>query len=311
MEHRQLAPTVAAAPDIFAPSHNFLHANEPDPQARFIYDEKDPEVCAVPEETPIDERTKLPLPLLPYEQAAETSWHHHAHPSISPLLKAAGGLVVRTVRLQLTEGLGGKAKADISGYIPKSYGEHMRYHYFYSGPPLPETEKEQFEYAVWAASGYIPENAVNVRGNKPKIVKMKPHQISRLHNGEIKVGSHELLKDFLKDYVLKQDLSHISPNIIDEFVNTQVWNRKRFLGRWLLAQASEVATEQLSEPFALARKKGLVNPMFSHKVANNVVNIGVIPTQKREQAVIQQFHSRLAKTTTTLQTGVNGVKLAA
>jgi hypothetical protein len=36
MEHRQIAPTAAAAPDIFAPSHNLLHANEPDPQARFF-----------------------------------------------------------------------------------------------------------------------------------------------------------------------------------------------------------------------------------------------------------------------------------
>jgi hypothetical protein len=204
-------------------------------------------------------------------------------------------MVVRTVRLQQTEGWGGLARTDESGYIPAHYGEHQRYHLFFKGPPLPETEQQQFEYAVWAASGYIPEQAINVRGNEPKIVKMKPHQISRLHKSEIRVGSEELLKDFLKDYVIKQDLSHVNGAIIDEFVSTSDWDRRRYLGRWLLAQASEVATEQFSQRFAQARKKGLINPRFSYKAANNVVRIGVIPTKKREQAVIQQFHSRLAK----------------
>lgn len=246
------------------------------------------------EQTPIDERTKLPLPILPYERAESISWHHHSHPSNSPLLKEAGGLAIRTVRLQLAEGEGGRATTNPRGNIKRKYGQHQRYHYFYDGPPLPETPKEQFEYVVWAASGYIPEYALEVRGRMPKTVRMNPDQIRRLQENEIKVGSNQILTDFLKDYIFEQDISHVENNIIDEFISKDTnWARKKFLGHWLLAQASEVATESIAQPYREAHKLGLVSLRNTTKISN-VVKAGIIRSKRQQQGLIQQLEQKLA-----------------
>jgi len=258
--------------------------------------------------TPIDlERSKLPLPILPYESALITSEHHHAHPRDDELLKTDGGLAVRIARLQTVEGLGGIASRSLSGRIPKKYGDHPRYHYFFHGPPLPQTEQEQFEYAVWATSGYVPELALDVSGNKPKIVRMNPDQIARLHNGELRVSGEDILRNFLKNYVFKQELSHIKDSKIDEFVSTKDWERKRFLGRWLLAQATEVATESISDEFRMAHKLGLILPWVTSKVSN-VVQMSIV-SKKREQGIIEQYQHLL--TPGALQTGVDALELKA
>lgn len=223
-----------------------------------------------------------------------SSWHHHAHPRDDLSLKEAGGLVVRTVRLQLAEGLGGQATRNWWGSIRKKHGEHQRYHLFYGGPPLPQSPKEQFEYAVWAASGYVPENALDVKGRHAKEVKMAPDQIKRLQNGEIRVGSKQLLSDFLKDYIFDQDFSHIEDTIIDEFVSRETdWERKKYLGYWLLSQASEVATESIDLPYREARKLGLVSLQMSSRISD-VVQAEIRNPKRKQQSIIQQLEHRFA-----------------
>lgn len=246
------------------------------------------------EPTPIDNRSKLPLPILPYKEATETSWHHHSHPSASPLLRKTGGQVVRSVRVQLTEGNGGIAGVNDAGYVKPEYGEHQRYHYFFKGPRLPETEQQQFEYAIWAATGYVPRFALDVSGNNPKVVKMNREQISRLHKGEIKVNSKDLLGDFIKDYLLNQDISHVDNKLVDEFVSTNDWSRKKFLGHWLLAQASEVATEHIDKPYREAHKMGLIIPGTSLKISNVAHGVLRKKRQQHQQALIQQLSYKLS-----------------
>ena len=184
------------------------------------------------EPTPIDDEvSRLPLHILPAYDLGETSEHHPAHPRDHPLLKGLGGLVVRTVRLQTVEGAGGNAKRMWWGGIPKKYGPHPRYHYFYQGPELPQTEKEQFEYAIWATSGYIPEQALDLSGRRPKKVKPTDDQLAQIRS-DISNVSNGLLQPFLRDYVIRQDISHIDDRHIDEFVSSRDWERKRFAS-WL------------------------------------------------------------------------------
>jgi len=243
------------------------------------------------EPTPIDEEVSmLPLSILPNGASEVTSEHHLAHPKDHPLLRGLGGIVVRTVRLQTVAGEGGTAKKAWWGGIPRKYDLHPRYHYFFKGPELPKTEKEQFEYAVWATSGYIPEQAIDLSGRKPRVVVPTLEQTAQIRS-DIRNVSYGLLHQFLKNYVFKQDLGHVDERFIDEFVSTRNWARKRFLGRWLLAQASQVASEDMSEAYRIAHKRGQIMPVVSAKVSN-VVQVNFL-NKKREQKIIDQFQQKL------------------
>ena len=244
------------------------------------------------EQTPSDKLSGLPLPILPFKSASETSWHHHAHPRNDMSLKKGGGMVVRTVRLQQVEGPSGAAIFNRNGKVDAKYGPHQRYHLFYGGPVLPTSKKEQFEYSVWASAGYVPTEALDVRGDSPEKVLMTPEQIRLLQDRDLKVSDYSLLSAFLKEYLFEQDLSHVNDQRIDEFVTTTDDKRKRFLGHWLLAQASEVATEPLDPPYREAYKVGLVRPTVSAKVAN-VVRLG-LGTQKMRDKMIDEDRFRLA-----------------
>jgi hypothetical protein len=244
------------------------------------------------EQTPADQKSGLPLPILPFENAHETSWHHHAHPRNVKALKEAGGMVVRTVRVQQVAGPSGAAIFDEAGRVDAKYGPHQRYHLFYGGPPLPETRREQFEYCVWASAGYVPKEALDVSGDSPEIVSMTSEKILLLKDRDLNISDRSTLSAFLKDYLFDQDLSHVKGEMIDEFVSTNDDSRKRFLGHWLLAQASEKATEPLEPTFREAYKVGLVKPSVSAKVAN-VVRIG-LGTQKMRDKIVDEYRFRLA-----------------
>lgn len=242
--------------------------------------------------TPRDELTGLPLPILPFEHAEMTGWHHHAHPRNSKLLQGLGGYSVRTVRVQLVDGHPGTAIFNKDGSINCKYGEHQRYHLFYGGPELPESEKEKFEYSIWATAGYVPSEAINVRGLEPTIEQMKPEQIDRLHNGEIKVSDRTFLSKFLKEYVLDQGLSEIDNTTLDEFVYTQDQERKMYLGHWILSQASEVAAEPIEGTYKVVYKAGLISPSMSSRAAD-VVHLG-LGTPKMKKKIVEELQDKLA-----------------
>ncbi len=212
--------------------------------------------------TPVDELTGLPLPLRPFNEAAETSWHHHAHPSVSDLLKGTGGVAVRSARLQLVEGVGGLPKRSrLQRFIrPNKAGQHSRYHSLYDGPPLPRTPEEQFEYCVWAFADYIPDTAIDLTGRRPKIAKLTPEQTDRLRfGGELRATHLEPLRTFLEDYLVTHGLNSIEPSSVDEFISTADSERRTILGQELLSRVTETASDPLLESYARARKIGRIS----------------------------------------------------
>jgi hypothetical protein len=220
------------------------------------------------EPTPCEEvgNIRIAYSVVPYDDlpTGQTSEHHTAHPRSRDELAIEDGLIARIVRVQTVQGHSGSIRV---GEVPQSYHQaHQRYHYFYSGPEwLPVTEDEQAEYAIWAALPYVPEYGLDVSGAKPKLKKLKPEQIRRLQNRELKVTNEALLRRFLRTYAAKKGAPYIEGNIIDEFVSLNPdtkknLERKQALGRAILGQASEVVADPIEKDFRRAHKLGLIHP---------------------------------------------------
>lgn len=194
----------------------------------------------------------MPLPLLPLPTEVlalpgdAVDWHHHMHPRRDPLLTEAGGIAIRTVRLQ---------KAS-------KYENHNEYHQHYCGPPLPEKDDEKFAMIVLARAGYIPRHAIKTRGDKkPEITSLSEAQREQLwQEGQIRAGSSGETGVFLSSYILGQDLADVRLSLVDEFLETKNQQRKHELGHHLLGQALIRATAPIIPTYQRAQQDGLIPP---------------------------------------------------
>lgn len=251
---------------------------------------------------PVDPLTGVPLPLLPpaetppFNMPHVANWHHHYHPSVSPRLTSKpAGLAIRHSRLQL---------------VPVE--QHRLYHHKFVAPErLPWGYAERFGHIVMACAGYIPEYAIDVYKDDPMepvlIDNKTRHRLQT--SGEIAVRGHTGISQFLKDYVVRQDLSHVNESLIEEFLFTKNEMRKKYLGHWLLAMATEKATEPLELTYRQARKEGLINPSNTTKLPNVVK--ARLNGRKTNPKVLRHLHKRLLlQDTYDLQTEVDRVQLA-
>lgn len=246
---------------------------------------------------PVDQLTRLPLPVLPPVEVLAnstdipTNWHHHYHPSNSRLLTSKAGIAVRHVRLQL---------------LPVEL--HNTYHSIFEGPSLPRTNEQRFGQIIIAATGYIPPFAIDVLANDPsQPVELSEDVRHRLQaSGEIVTKGQSNISEFMKNYLVSRDLSHVNETVIEEFLETSDILRKRFLGHWLLAMASEVAAEPLMPLYRQALDEGLI--VDRGVKLPNLVKKHVNGRQTSKKA-ISSLHKSLDRQRRSLQTGVNRVQL--
>lgn len=214
-------------------------------------------------QTPIDELTGLPWLLYPPEYPLPASRseiaddNHSFHPSTHPTLTGSlAGVALRASRVQRTDW----------------WDHHIIYHGYYTGPQLPESEHAIFQTIVFAAAGYIPDMAIDCRGYKPVHRQMDPAAKQRLwKSGEVRVHRPGVVRNFLADYLLQQDISHVSEGKIDEFLHTNNSAKRKFLGNWLLSQAAEVAVEPFSNGFMIAKQTLRIAPHAVSKKPENFV----------------------------------------
>lgn len=211
--------------------------------------------------TPVDEFSGLPWVIIPPEyplpaNRSELADDNHAfHPSSHPLFLTTAGEALRNSRVQRVDW----------------YDHHIVYHKYFAGPELPTTEADIFRRVVFAVARYIPERAINCNESEPKAQLITEAQKSRLwRTGELRVWRPGQVRGFLGNYVVQQDLSHVEESRIDEFVSTTDDERRQFLGHWLLAQATEVATEPIDLHYRLARQEGKIPPHLTSKSPNLV-----------------------------------------
>lgn len=225
--------------------------------------------------TPTDELSGLPLPImpsrafLPLNNPDVADWHHHWHPRLDPGLRTAAGMALRNCRIQLVE-------RQFHNDSPK------RYHRFFAGPTIPESEDEVFKIVVLATAGYIPRDAIDLRTGEPKIVRLNSTKYkmlkvalkitnvnepgishtSKLAYRNVRYG-YEPIRDFLAEYCITQHVD-MKNSFVDEFLHTQNNDRRQYLGQLFLAKRAEAAAEKVEEKFRLARKEKLINPNMPH-----------------------------------------------
>lgn len=206
--------------------------------------------------TPIDE-IGMPLPLAPTNleirdaSQPKPDWHHHFHPRRSLILQEDwGGDAIRTARVQ---------KADWNIH-------HLDYHNYFQGPVLPETPAQKFGIAVLAVAGYVPAEAIEFVKSEPKIIRLSDEQRNRLWtSGELRSAAPETVRRFLVDYTIKQELTDVKEQIIDEFLHTSNYDRRYKLGGTLINLAIDKAVEPLEAFYRSAWKKGYINRASAHR----------------------------------------------
>lgn len=127
--------------------------------------------------TPLDEVSGMPLPILPQEFLSVhnpdiANWHHPWHAESAPQLQGLGGKALRHSRVQLV-------RATDHNMGDKRRGK-LTYHDFYIGPPLPDDDGDKFDLCVIAAAGYVPEKAIDLRGDEPTIKRMNKSELELL-----------------------------------------------------------------------------------------------------------------------------------
>lgn len=71
---------------------------------------------------------------------------------------------------------------------------------------------------------------------------------------------YEPVRDFLRDYVLRQSLDHLRGNKIDQFLNTSDQEKKARLGTWLLALAAGKAAHDVQPVYRQLKQENRLHP---------------------------------------------------
>lgn len=263
-------------------------------------------------ETPTDEFSGLPLPLMPTDEllpndnGSVANWHHQFHPSTSPVLTdSIGGRALRCSRIQL---------------VPVEHHNFTEtaYHRFYAGPPIPEDPAEQFGIAVLSCAGYMPEYAIDVSTGDPCVRPMNDRQLEmlmmaaepapllpvvverfrdrRMPDATLEEAAEVLwdkrerqatmsyrnmrygydpMKQFLAEIVLEQDVSDMPRKIVGRFLA----NGDETEGMKLLDAASNRAAEgvvargmPVDELYRQARDDGRLNPNMPPSAGTLIAN---------------------------------------
>ena len=224
----------------------------------------------------------IPLPLVPPEYAlpqcrSEIADINHAyHPRSAPELQSLSGQALVNGRVQLTDW----------------YDHHIVYHGHYAGPEIPP-EENRFSTVVLIAAGYIPDESIDCRGYEPEIVRTTEAMRERFWNsGEVRVYNKGPVSRYLGEYIAGQDISHVDESTIDEFLTTNVPDKRIFLGQWLLAQAAEVAVEPVLTDYRAAQKLGKIPAGLTRKPENLIQN--TLGNHFQRNPIVRMLQERLS-----------------
>lgn len=253
-------------------------------RSSFIYRElNDYEYGQLPS-SPVDELTGVPLILHPEGSSNDShrfspDKHHPWHPKNHPLVKSGtlGGEALRASRVQL-------ASYDL---------HHLDYHRNFYGPELPDNDTSRFNLIVLTAAGYIPEQALMFSEyQKPYLKDITLEQRLKLwQTGRIRVDSPGIVRSFLKDYSLGQDLSDINERVIDEFLFTHDPIKRLELGYTLIGKAVLRATIPIKDTYKEAFKAELLPPYRARKAYKFVLTALSIGFQRKQ--LLKDLEQRL------------------
>ena len=252
---------------------------------------------------PIDEITGLPHVILTtglskdIPSAGKTN-HHHAnyqrqHPDLEGhmLLSGPGNVLSSLDELSLGK-LGGLA-VRVSRTQRLEPVLHTLLHIkFPEGSDKANALSDKFVTAVENCAGVVSRTAVDVTAAEGhEFVHMDDDTFAkvvnpwRLHIEEYYYDRPEgyqkrVLGSFFMRYASEQDLGHISPDIIDEFLSTSDPGRKTSLGRDILREAVDVSIEPVAPIHQELRRLGMIQAAskgLRHAVWSNTPNEMIAP----------------------------------
>lgn len=234
--------------------------------------------------SPVDELTGVPLLLHPDGSFRDrgiysADKHHPWHPRRDPLFMAStlGGEALRGSRIQTTT-------YDV---------HHLHYHSKFHGPELPVDDASRFKLIVLTAAGYIPEQALAFsRTQKPYLKTITLEQRLKLwRSGQVRVDKPGIIRDYLKEYSLSQDVSDINERVIDEFLFTRDPIKRWELGNNLLGKIVLRATVPIKDTYKEAYKAELLPPNRARKVSKFVLSSLSIGYQRKK--LLEELEQRL------------------
>lgn len=278
MEQRQLAPAAAPAPDILAPSHNFLHTKEPYTAALFSSSQRNELEYGNKLETPVDEVTGLPLPILALRRHylfSDIDYHHTFHPKntieLGRITLEEEGLYDDPVFKQFVHGLRLEGKS-----VRYSRGQvlpvwiHRRVHEVFYGPRLPATRQEKFATVVLALSGVVPRQAIHMLPHgdyKVTGLTDKQHAFissrERMHFQDAYGRESQIKRNwigrFFAEYAMEQSINSIvSEPVIDEFLHSSDQARIKELGNLMLVSAINTSIDELMPMYNEAKSEAML-----------------------------------------------------
>jgi hypothetical protein len=127
--------------------------------------------------------------------------NHVHHPELHPLLQTTDGQAVQASRVQRL-----------------LRPDHVRYHQWWNGPPLPRTSLARLTTVLLNAAQCIPQQAIHLDRRRPYVDNLNHRQMYRLRaSGEVHVDAPSKAASFLqRQLIIGQD--RIRPGVRDEFL---------------------------------------------------------------------------------------------
>jgi hypothetical protein len=250
-------------------------------------------------ETPPDELTGLPLLMVPDERTLPilwgytashstwgqplADWNHIWHPAREVVEAGEGGFGLRNSRVQFV--------------LRKE--QHDEYHAYFAGPALPRRPVERFQAAVLCAAGYIPPKGIQFDSAGPRTVELSPWEIVRLReSGEVKVASFSVVQKFMKDFVLKQSIDHVTPRTADRFLkldpaaSTDDSKQRNYFIHLFLSLSIDRVETAIMAPYIQALEAGLLMPDVPERPDQFILQ-SIVRSKKNLRAVAAEYTRKL------------------
>lgn len=250
----------------------------------------------------------FPLPIIPSEDFPDDihsdrlSKHHEFFLYGSKKFHTLGEIAARGSRIL-------RAEKVVHNTGPKSF------HRFFNQSPAPETMDKQFMISLLSASGYLPEQGIDLWAGEPSIRDMEAGEREILQSPDLKGGLryknmiyyNEDLRAFYDKYLVKQDLTQLPDELLASFKAATKSKVVKEVGHEVIESVVALASTPITSVYTEARERGQLHPLAPESPEPIVLRI--LGSEEQRERLLGPLKGNLARIA--LQTGVDEVQLAA
>lgn len=211
---------------------------------------------------PVD-RLGIPLAIIPSENlphidsaSSSSTGHHEFFLAGRERFRTFGGQTLRSSRVLRVE-------KEVHNHGPNMF------HNFYSTSRGPIDEQGQSNILVLSLAGYYPKEGIDLWSGTPIIRELEDGEREILQtidpNNELayrnlrcdRAGTGE----FLKKFVLKQDVTSADPRALEKFISTPKISHMKDEGYEILQSAIQAVATPIRKDYLAAKEEGLLHPL--------------------------------------------------